>query len=392
MAAGHPARRGEAAVPEQDVWAQEVREQDAVTARVTTGKPRQGRVKCVVWDLDNTLWDGVLLEDERVTPNESVVAVIKELDQRGILHSIASRNDHDLAMRQLEWFGLHEYFLYPQISWNSKSHAVSAIAQALNIGVDAIAFVDDQDFELAEVRFALPEVLGVRAEDAARMPDTPEFTPRFVTEESRERRQMYRSGIARDRAEQEFTGNNEEFLATLDMVFTIAPAEEDDLKRAEELTVRTNQLNSTGVTYSYTELDRYRTSPDHLLLVAGLDDCFGSYGKIGLALVDTAAPAWRLKLLLMSCRVLSRGVGGVMLNHILRLANDHGCALEAELIDTGRNRLMYVTYRFAGFTEAGREGPVTVMRRDPGPVAPPPPYLRLVTAREGRIAAGGASG
>ncbi len=363
------------------------------TTWAATGKPRQGRVKCVVWDLDNTLWDGVLLEDERVTPNESVVAVIKELDRRGIVHSVASRNDHDLAMRQLERCGLDEYFLYPQISWNPKSHAVSAIAHALNIGVDAMAFVDDQDFELAEVRFALSEVMGVLAEDAGRMLDTPEFTPRFVTEESRERRQMYRSGIARDRAEQEFTGNNEEFLATLDMVFTIAPAEEDDLKRAEELTVRTNQLNSTGVTYSYTELDRYRTSPEHLLLVASLNDCFGSYGKIGLALVNTAAwPTWRLKLLLMSCRVLSRGVGNVMLNHILRLAGDHGCALEAELIDTGRNRLMYVTYRFAGFTEVGREGPITIMRRDPARAAEPPPYLRLVTAGDGRIAAGGANG
>lgn len=349
-------------------------------------------VKCVVWDLDNTLWDGVLLEDDLVTPREQVVAVIKELDRRGILHSIASRNDHDLAMRRLERFGFDEYFLYPQISWNPKSRAVTAIAQALNIGIDALAFVDDQDFELAEVRFALPEVLTVPVEDVGRMLDSPEFTPRFVTEESRERRRMYRSGIARDRAELEYTGNNEEFLATLDMVFTIAPAGEDDLKRAEELTVRTNQLNSTGVTYSYAELDRYRTSPEHLLLVAGLDDRFGSYGKIGLALVDTGGPAWRLKLLLMSCRVLSRGVGSVLLNHVLRLAGAHGCALEAELVETGRNRLMYVTYRFAGFTEVAREGAVTIMRADPSRAAEPPPYLRLVTAREGCIAAGGAHG
>lgn len=368
-------------------------EHDVITAPADTGKPRQGRVKCVVWDLDNTLWGGVLLEDEQVTPHASVVAVIKELDRRGILHSIASRNDHDLAMRQLERFGLAEYFLYPQISWNSKSQAVSAIAQALNIGVDAIAFVDDQDFELAEVRFVLPDVMTVPVEDVGRLLDTPEFTPRFITEESRERRQMYRGGIARDHAEQEFTGNNEEFLATLDMVFTIAPAEQDDLQRAEELTVRTNQLNSTGVTYSYAELDRYRTSQAHLLLVASLDDRFGSYGKIGLALVDTAGlPTWRLKLLLMSCRVLSRGVGNVMLGHIQRLAVDHGRTLEAELIETGRNRLMYVTYRFAGFTEVRREGAVTIMRADPARVAEPPPYLRLVTAREDGIAAGGSRG
>jgi FkbH-like protein len=191
---------------------------------------------------------------------------------------------------------------------------------------------------------------------------------------------MYRSGIDRDQAEQDFAGRNEEFLATLDMVFTIAPADPDDLKRAEELTVRTNQLNSTGVTYSYAELDHFRASSDHLLLVAGLDDRFGSYGKIGLALVDTGGAVWRLKLLLMSCRVLSRGVGGVLLNHIMRLAAEHGAALEAELVDTGRNRMMFVTYRFAGFTQVRAENSIAVLRADPGRIADPPTYLTLVCA------------
>jgi FkbH-like protein len=342
-------------------------------------KSRQGRVKCVVWDLDNTLWDGVLLEDDQVRPRTEVVEVIKELDRRGVLHSIASRNDHATAMRQLRELGLHEYFLHPQISWNSKSAAVAAVAESLNIGTDTLAFVDDQEFELEEVRFALPEVLGVRTEDVGGMLDTPEFTPRFVTDESRVRRQMYRSAIDRDATEREFTGNNDEFLATLEMVFTIAPAGEDDLKRAEELTIRTNQLNSTGVTYSYPELDHYRTSPEHLLLVAGLTDRFGSYGKIGLALVETGGPVWRLKLLLMSCRVLSRGVGNVLLSHIVALARDNGAALEAEIVDTGRNRMMFVTYRFAGFTEVGRDGSVVIMRADPTRVTDPPAYLRLVT-------------
>ncbi|GAA4552125.1 HAD-IIIC family phosphatase [Amycolatopsis samaneae] len=342
-------------------------------------KPRQGRVKCVVWDLDNTLWEGVLLEDGQVTPRPEVVEVIEELDRRGVLHSIASRNDADLALRELEKHGLHEYFLHPQISWNPKSESIRAVAEALNIGIDACAFVDDQEFELAEVRFALPEVLLVPADRTRGIVDIPEFTPRFVTDESLVRRKMYRSAIERDTSEREFTGTNEDFLATLGMVFTIAPAAEDDLKRAEELTVRTNQLNSTGVTYSYAELDHYRTSPDHLLLIAGLTDRFGSYGKIGLALVETAGPAWRLKLLLMSCRVLSRGVGGVLLNHIVRLAGDNGADLEAEIVDTGRNRMMFVTYRFAGFTEAGREDGVTVLRADPGRVADPPAYLKVRT-------------
>ncbi|GIJ48802.1 haloacid dehalogenase [Virgisporangium aliadipatigenens] len=337
----------------------------------------QGRIKCVVWDLDNTLWDGILLEDERVRLRPEMVEVVRRLDERGILNSIASRNDHDVAMRQLADFGVADYFIYPQISWNDKSHSISAVAKLVNIGLDTIAFVDDQPFELAEVGFALPQVLCVPdAEIGARLA-TPEFTPRFITDESRLRREMYRSAIERDRAEEEYDGANEAFLSTLDMRMTIAPAAEEDLRRAEELTVRTNQLNSTGVTYSYADLDRYRTSPDHLLLVAGLTDRFGGYGKIGLALVETAGEAWRLKLLLMSCRVMSRGVGNVLLGHILGLARDAGRQLEADLVETGRNRLMLITYRFAGFREVRREGQSVVLRADLDRVPEPPAYLTV---------------
>ena len=77
---------------------------------------------------------------------------------------------------------------------------------------------------------------------------------------------------------------------------------------------------STGATFGYEELDTLRTSPDHLLLIAELEDPFGSYGKIGLAVVEKAKPCWRLRLLLMSCRVVSRGVGTVLLNHVMTSA------------------------------------------------------------------------
>ena len=119
----------------------------------------RGRVKCVVWDLDNTVWDGVLLEDREVRVRPAVLSLIETLDARGILHSVASRNDRELAIAQLDAFGLTDYFLYPQISWGSKSDAIAAIARDLNIGLDAIAFVDDQPFELEEVAFAHPPVL-----------------------------------------------------------------------------------------------------------------------------------------------------------------------------------------------------------------------------------------
>jgi len=345
-----------------------------VTAAVVA-KPVQGKIKCVVWDLDNTLWDGVLLEDSAVSVRPSVVDHIRRLDSMGVLNSVASKNDHEAAMAKLAELGLAELFLFPQISWNAKSSSIERIAAKLNLGLDAFAFVDDQEFELAEVGHALAQVTCV---DSAVMDDVlrrPEFSPRFVTDESAQRRGMYQSQLTRDDIESDFVGTGEEFLASLGMTFTIAPARQEDLQRAEELTVRTNQLNSTGRTYSYDELDALRESPDHLLLVASLTDRFGSYGKIGLALVEQGAPDWRLNMMLMSCRVMSRGVGTVLLGHIMGLARAAGAGLRADFVETGRNRMMQITYAFSGFREASRDGKHVVLAADLDQIQPPPGYV-----------------
>jgi len=334
-------------------------------------------VKCVVWDLDDTVWDGVLLEDEQVRLRPEVLEVLRTLDGRGILHSIASRNDPAAAHGKLTELGIADLFLYPQISWGSKAQSVAAIARRLNLAPDAFAFVDDQPFEREEVNSQLPAVRCFDAARAAELPSLPAFRPRFVTDESRQRRHMYRAGIERDQAAGEFAGTSDEFLATLDMVFTVAPALSEDLKRAEELTVRTHQLNTTGRTYSYAELEELQRSADHLLLTAELTDRYGSYGKIGLALVELGPAAWRVKLLLMSCRVMSRGVGTVLLSEIQRLAADAGVRLEADFVVTDRNRMMYVTYRMGGFREVRRDGDEVVLEGPAGEVAPHPAYLTV---------------
>ncbi len=346
-----------------------------------SGSPRPDQpkaVKCVVWDLDHTVWDGVLLEDERVELRPGVAEIIRELDARGILQSAASRNDHDRAMARLEALGIAEYFLYPHVNWNAKGENVAAIAQKLNLGLDTFLFIDDQPFEREEVAFACP---AVRTMDAAELPGLlgrPELNPEFVTEDSRNRRRMYLADMARGRAEESFNGPAEEFLRGLRMRFTLAPCGEDDLQRAEELTVRTNQLNTTGYTYGYDELNAFRASPDHLLLVAGLDDRFGTYGTIGLALVEkTSGELWTLKLLLMSCRVMSRGVGTILMSHVMRQAKAAGVKLRAEFRPNGRNRMMEVTYRFGGFREVAREGELIVFEHGLEQVQPFPEYVHV---------------
>jgi len=347
-------------------------------AEIQKKKKDKQTIKCVVWDLDNTVWDGILLEDREVVLRPHVVEILKTLDERGILHSVASRNDHDLAMAKLQEFGIADYFLYPQINWSPKSGSVAQIAKDINIGLDAVAFVDDQPFEREEVAFTHEKVLCIDSALLDDMLDRPELKPRFITEDSRLRRQMYMADIRRNQAEEEYVGAKEEFLATLDMIFSIHPARAEDLKRAEELTVRTNQLNTTGYTYSYEELAELSKSPRHKLLVSQLEDKHGSYGKIGLTLIEADADVWTIKLLLMSCRVMSKGVGMVTIHHLARQAKEAGVKLRAEFVSTDRNRQMLITYKFAGFKEVARNGDVMIMENDYSAIQPVPPYVNLI--------------
>ena len=354
-----------------------ISDQPATHAEAVRAAKKQEKqaIKCVVWDLDDTVWDGILLEDLEVKLRPHVVHILETLDERGILHSIASRNDHGLAMAKLRELGIDEYFLYPQINWNSKAASVAQIAQDINIGLDAVAFVDDQPFEREEVAFSHGQVLCLDSRLLDGLLDRPEFNPRFITEDSRLRRRMYMADVARNRVEAEYVGPKDEFLATLGMIFTISHCREEDLKRAEELTVRTNQLNATGYTYSYEELDELRRSPRHELLIASLEDRHGTYGKIGLSLVEKGKEVWTLKLLLMSCRVMSKGVGTILLHHILSRARDAGVRFRAEFVSNDRNRQMLVTYKFAGFKEVERAGEVILFENDYAVLQPPPGYV-----------------
>jgi len=308
-------------------------------------------IKCVIWDLDHTLWDGVLTESEEVYLKPGIVDVIKTLDERGILHSISSKNNADQAMAKLQEFELDMYFLYPEINWNAKSHSIKHIQENLNLGMDSFLFVDDQDYELDEVQNTHPDIHCMHSHRYMELMDHPMLKPRFITVDSARRREMYQSESKRKQEEADYQGPTESFLATLKMKLFIYPAKEEDLKRAEELTVRTNQLNATGITFSYEELNRLRTSGNHKLLICELKDIYGSYGKIGLALIHKQEHAWVLEMMLMSCRVSSRGIGTVLLNYVMKEAKKEKKRLLANFRDTGKNRMMNISFRFAGFKE-----------------------------------------
>ncbi len=343
-------------------------------------------VKCVVWDLDNTLWHGTLLELEQGADAADVVLkphmaeAIKALDERGILQSIASKNHFDSARQKLQQLGLWDYFLSPQINWNAKSGSLQQIASDLNIALDTFAFIDDQPFELEEVLFEHPQVMLIDAgglSEAAQLLQLERMQPKHHSAETAKRRKMYQDDQQREAAEKAFAGPSEAFLASLNIKLTVSHAAADDLQRAQELTQRTHQLNTTGYTYSQQQLESFSRSADHLLLVARLSDNYGSYGTIGLILVEKHPQYWQIKLLLMSCRVMSRGIGNVLISLVMTRAKAAGVRLRADFIANDRNRLMYITYKFGGFQTLSETGKHTVFEHALDEIKPVPNHIEV---------------
>ncbi|GAA0391470.1 HAD-IIIC family phosphatase [Paenibacillus motobuensis] len=161
-------------------------------------------IKCLIWDLDDTLWQGTLSENGEVKLRPGIREVLRTLDHRGILQSIASRNDPDQASQKLAELGIDHFFLYPQFGWGSKTDSIRKIAQEMNINTDALAFIDDNPYERYEVSTYLPEVNVYEADDTAELPELPEF--QFViSEESSKRRQQMMSRWVRNTFRKEST-------------------------------------------------------------------------------------------------------------------------------------------------------------------------------------------
>jgi FkbH-like protein len=275
------------------------------------------KIKCVVWDLDNTLWDGILVEDghSKLKMKPEITDVIRALDARGILHSIASKNNHDEAMQILKELRINEYFLCPQISWQPKSESIQTIARRLNIGLDSILFVDDSKFELEQVKATCPEV---RILDAAQYQTLPEMKECDVpiTAESKERRKMYQVEAERQDLAEGFGNDYMAFLRYCQIQLSIRPMTHENLDRVHELTQRTNQMNFSGSRYDREVLKAILATPYLDTYVLSCEDRFGSYGVVGFSIVDTREP--RMTDLMFSCRIQSKRIEHAFLGHVVR--------------------------------------------------------------------------
>jgi FkbH-like protein len=265
--------------------------------------PSAPKLKCVVWDLDNTIWSGILVEDglDGLQLRPEAAALIRALDGKGILQSVASKNDPGDALAALRSFSLAEYFLFPEIAWKPKSEGIRRISERLNIGIDTFAFVDDQVFERAEVAGALPEVLTV---DSAQLADFARHDRLDIpiTAEASQRRSLYGAEGMREQARTGFGGSYEEFLRSCGVVATIEPFGAAALERVFELVQRTNQLNISTRRYSRDELASLcALGSDRKAFVIHAADRFGAYGLIGFAVFEVERSL--ILDLMFSCRV-----------------------------------------------------------------------------------------
>jgi FkbH-like protein len=321
-------------------------------------QPRQAaaRVKVVAWDLDGTLWDGILLEDgpEGVKLRAEVAEVVRSLDRRGIVSTAVSKNEPEDALAQLARYALADYFVFPQIGWRPKSEALAAVARDFNVGVDTLAFVDDSPFEREQVRSALPSVRVYDAAEAAGLPQRPEFdVPR--TDEASRRRAFYREQQARSEAMQGFSGEYLEFLRSCEIRLTVHTQPQGRIDRLHELVQRTNQLNFSGNRYTRDDLEALLREPDYEAYAMACEDRFGAYGIIGFALVEQQTP--RLVDLALSCRVQAKRIEHAFLAFLLARHRERGAAaLEALYRRTERNRAAGAVFEDLGFQELTRSG------------------------------------
>jgi FkbH-like protein len=315
------------------------RKEPGSNVNVSTICPAE-KVKCVVWDLDNTLWKGILIEDgkHKITLQEEVAKIIHALDERGIIQSVVSKNDHVQAMEVLEQFRLHDYFVYPMINWEPKSVNLKRLAKALNINLDSLALIDDSPFERAEVKSVLPQCRIYSEKELSALLGYAELNIP-VTDESRMRRKSYLAEMERQQTFKESGGDYEGFLRSCKMEMRLfVPQHNEQVTRCLELIQRSNQLNLSTRRYSEKEFADLLGAENMLCVAFQCKDRFGDYGIVGFASVDEGSSEPWLNDLVISCRIAQKMVERTFIEWLVDREKSKGHRdLYVELVKTKRN-------------------------------------------------------
>lgn len=318
------------------------------------------RKKCIVLDLDNTLWGGILGEDgiEHVQLSDDglgrafqdVQRLLLDYYETGTLLAICSKNDESLAMKALrEHPGMvlkPHHFAAFRINWQSKAANLGEIAMELNLGLDSFVFLDDSEREREEVRrlapaVTTPDLPADPSDYPAFLAQLPYFDALGITEDDRRRGQMYAEDRER-RVLKQSAGSLEDFLRDLNIRVVVQRNCRQLVPRLAQLSQRTNQFNLTTRRYTESELLAILEKPNWRLYAVQSSDRIGDSGISGAALVETdpATASARLDTFLVSCRVLGRGIETAFLEAVCSdLHSDRITTLAAEFVPTEKNGL-----------------------------------------------------
>lgn len=304
-------------------------------------------IKCVVWDLDNTLWDGIFVDEgENVVLNKKVISYIKLLEEKGIVSSICSKNDFDEVWNHIKKLGVSDLFILPQINWEPKSRNINRIAEKMNIGVDSIVFFDDSEYERNEVYENTCGVICYDIKDIEKVIHTKPFNPP-VSEESKLRKQMYIEKIKRDEV-LEKSNDILSFLKDSNLLMSIKKGTLDNIERYYELFQRTNQLNLSVRRLSLMDITDYIRDCKYDFIEISLKDRYGDYGIIGVANINRETCV--VEDLLFSCRAAMKKVEENFALWLLQKYGKNKNEIKIELTTTNKNKPLVEKLRNIGIT------------------------------------------
>ncbi|HLX86100.1 MAG TPA: HAD-IIIC family phosphatase [Terriglobales bacterium] len=305
--------------------------------------PLSGRTaKVVVVDLDNTLWGGVIGEDGmtgiKIGPEypgaafQALQRTLLDLSRKGILLAVCSKNNLDDAMEAIEkhpgMLVRAKHFAAVRINWMDKAQNLREIAQELNVGIDALAFVDDNPFEREQVRATLPEVTVIDLpknplEYSGAVRNCAVFERLTLSSEDQQRTAMYAEQKQRASAEQTFQ-SKEDFFRYLEQEAELEAVSDLTLARVSQLTQKTNQFNLTTRRYSEAQIAEMSSRPEWQIYSIKVRDRFGDHGLVGVAITHDQGEQCEIDAFLLSCRVIGRTVETALLAHLAESAAHRG--------------------------------------------------------------------
>jgi len=313
--------------------------------------------KCIVLDLDNTLWGGVVGEDGfsgielgQTSNGKAFVELQKHLLslwQQGIILAINSKNNFDDAIKVIrdhpDMILREKHFASIQINWNDKAQNLKQISDEINIGLNSIVFFDDDKLNQERIKQEFPEVLTIElpndpSQYSSILTNLNDFNVLHKTEEDRKRGEMYAQ--QRQRKQFESTVSNlDQFLKQLDIKVKIKKSDKFLIPRISQLTLKTNQFNLTTRRYQEEEIRKFSEDENFLVGCAQVLDKFGDNGITGVYIIKKNGKSWMLDTFLLSCRIIGRGVEDAMISHILRNAKNNNIEeFKAEFIPSQKNK------------------------------------------------------